>query len=167
MAWNFSLGCSQSSWGCCSSLWGVSFPVNVDWRIPSSLPFLSNLLSNSPTCLHLEIREKWLSDGDWSSPVSVSHRFIVPGCYSLFWILSSSHITRCLFEELVLLFWDNVLKSLGFLTCGSSGWQFHDVSWQDSPFLTELSNLSLTMDWIEQCWLPEMLFSLALMAQEC
>lgn len=167
MAWSFSLGCSQSSWGCCSSLHGVSFPVNVDWRIPSSLPFLSNLSCNSSTCLHLGITEKCLSDGDCSSPVSVSHRFTVPGCCFPFWILSSSHITRCLFEEFVLLFWDNVWKSLGFFMCGSSGWQFHDVSWQDSPFLTELTNLSLTMGWIEQCWLPEMLFSLGLMAQGC
>lgn len=126
----------------------------------SAFPFQSLML-------HLGITEKCLSDGDCSSPVSVSHRFTVPGCCFPFWILSSSHITRCLFEEFVLLFWDNVWKSLGFFMCGSSGWQFHDVSWQDSPFLTELTNLSLTMGWIEQCWLPEMLFSLGLMAQGC
>lgn len=130
MAWSFSLGCSQSSWGCCSSLHGVSFPVNVDWRIPSSLPFLSNLSCNSSTCLHLGITEKCLSDGDCSSPVSVSHRFTVPGCCFPFWILSSSHITRCLFEEFVLLFWDNVLKSLGFFMIYHG--KIH-LSWQNSP----------------------------------
>lgn len=43
MAWNASLRCSQSSWGCCSSFPRVSFPAHVDWRIPSSLPFLPSL----------------------------------------------------------------------------------------------------------------------------
>lgn len=149
MTLNFSLGCSQSSWGCCSSLPGVSFLGHVDWRIPSSLPFLSNLIQIFQV---FALRDKGkVAQWWWLEISSISQRFIVPVCCFLTWILSSSDITRWFFVEFVPLFWDKVLKSLGFFMCGSSGQQLDDLSWQDSPFLTELTNLPLKMDWIEQC----------------
>lgn len=132
-------------------------PRTCGLKNSSSLPFLSNLSSSSSTCLHLEEREKWLSDGDWRSAVSVSHRFIVPACFcSEFCHLRHYKVS---FWGVVPLFWDRVLRLLGV-----SGQQLDDVAWQDSPFLTDLTSLPHDgLNWA--VLLPETLFSLWLMAQ--
>lgn len=93
----------------------------------------------------LEIRDKWLSDGDCTSP----------GCLSLIYcsclllpILNFliSDITRCLFDELCL--YSEIFERLGLSMCGSSGSKIK--SWQGSAFLTELTSLPLSVDLIEQ-----------------
>lgn len=109
---------------------------------------------NPSTFLHLEIKRKWFSDGDWISLGSVSHRFIVPACCFLFWNLSS--------QALQGVFW----RSCAFILRFWRGWGFSCVavlasrirSGQGSPFLTELTNLPLTMDGIEQCCSPKRCF---------
>lgn len=55
----------------------------------------------------LRDKGRWLSDGDWRSPGSVSHRFIVPACCLLFWILSSQTLQGVFLRScaFILRFW--------------------------------------------------------------
>lgn len=94
--------------------------LSQDMRIEELQVSLSfPISSNSSLCLHLEIREKWLSDGGWRSPVSVSQGFIAPCLLLLILNFVTSDITRSLFEELCLYF--EILKR--FFMCGNSGQQ--------------------------------------------
>lgn len=120
MAWNASLRCSQSCWGCCSSLPRVSFPGHVDWRIPSSLPFLPSL---SPTHGRVCTWDKGKVAQWWWLQIS---RMCLSQIYCSWLLLPVlnfliSDITRCPFEELCL--YSEILKRLGVSTCGSSGQQ--------------------------------------------
>lgn len=152
---NSSLGCSQSSWGC--SLPRVSFPGHVDWRTRSALPFLSSLIQ----LFHMFALKGKMAQWSWRSPRSVSHRFIVPACCFLFWILSSQALQGVFLRSCAFIL--RFLKRLGFFMCGGSGQQNEIMARFTFPNRSHQSASHNGWNWA--VLLPKTLFSLWLMAQ--
>lgn len=144
MAWDASVRCSQSSWGAvppfpefhCQDTWIEELlQVCLSFQSLTTLPWVC------PWDKGKVVQWWWLA----ISRMSLTDLLFLP---------VASHSEFCHLRHYKVSCWGAVPLFWDF-----RGWGFPCVvalaskirSWQGSPFLTELTNLPLLVDWIEQC----------------